>query len=113
MRQSKFTKTIALMLSLVMITSVFVGNTLSRYVTSVSSTDSARVAIWGINGKEVTMNLFDTKYIMDGKEIARYDSSLFGYDYVITIFDECDMDDESVLMIFASYVSDKRADSQN
>ena len=64
----------------------------------------------------VSFNMLDTVGVMidmDGKEIARYDSSLLGYDYVITIFDECDMDDESVLMIFASYVSDKRADSQD
>ena len=71
MRHTKTTKAMALMLSLVMITSVFVGNTLSRYVTSVSSTDSARVAVWGINGEETQMNLFDTKYIKDGKEIAK------------------------------------------
>ena len=70
MGQSKMTKVMALMLSLTMITSVFVGNTLSRYVTSVSSTDSARVAIWGINGEEVIMELFNTAYDLDGKKIA-------------------------------------------
>ena len=71
MRQSKMTKAMALMLSLVMITSVFVGNTLSRYVTSVSSTDSARVAVWGINaGEDTVMNLFSEDYIVAGKTIA-------------------------------------------
>ena len=70
MKHSKTTKAMALMLSMVMITSVFVGNTLSRYVTSVSSTDSARVAVWGINGGTSTMNLFDVEYIKDGKIVA-------------------------------------------
>ena len=70
MRQSKMMKVMALMLSMTMITSVFVGNTLSRYVTSVSSTDSARVAVWGINGEEIQMNLFDTKYLVDDKVVA-------------------------------------------
>ena len=64
----------------------------------------------------VSFNMWDTVGVMidmDGKEIARYDSSLLGYDYVVSIFDGCEMYDESVLMIFASYVSDKRADSSN
>lgn len=64
----------------------------------------------------VSFNMIDTVGVMtdiDGNEIARYDSAVFGYDYVVTIFDGCEMDDESVLMIFASYVSDKRADNSN
>ena len=68
MRQNKMTKAMALMLSMTMITSVFVGNTLSRYVTSVSSTDSARVAVWGINGEETQMNLFSTEYLVGDKK---------------------------------------------
>ena len=71
MKHSKSTKAIALLMSMTMITSVFVGNTLSRYVTSVSSTDSARVAVWGINACEDTvMNLFSEDYIVAGKTIA-------------------------------------------
>lgn len=62
----------------------------------------------------VKFNMFDTAGIMidmDGNEIARYDSALSRYDYVVSIFDACKIDDESVLMIFASYFSDVRADS--
>jgi hypothetical protein len=58
--------------------------------------------------------MFDTRgimYNMDGKVIARYDSALSRYDYIVSIYDDCQIDDESVLMIFASYVSDKRADN--
>ena len=64
----------------------------------------------------VSFNMIDTVGVMtdmNGNEIARYDSAALGYDYVVTIFDGCEMDDESVLMIFASYVSDKRADNAN
>ena len=71
MKHSKSTKAIALLMSMTMITSVFVGNTLSRYVTSVSSTDSARVAVWGINaGEDTVMNLFSEDYIVADKTIA-------------------------------------------
>jgi uncharacterized protein YxjI len=62
----------------------------------------------------VEFNMFDTIGIMqdnDGNVIARYDSSWFRYDYIVSIFDGCEIDDESILMIFASYVSDVRADS--
>ena len=63
----------------------------------------------------VKFNIFDTVGVMvdnDGNEIARYDSGYFRYDYVVSIFDNCEIDDESVLMIFASYFSDKRADAE-
>lgn len=62
----------------------------------------------------VDFNMFDTVGIMtdmDGDVIARYDSSLLRRDYIVSVFDKCDIDDESILMIFASYVSDLRADS--
>lgn len=64
----------------------------------------------------VDFNMFDTVGIMkdvNGKTIARYDSALSRKDYIVSIYDGCEIDDESVLMIFASYVSDKRADDSN
>jgi uncharacterized protein YxjI len=64
----------------------------------------------------VDFNIFDTVGIMtdtNGNIIARYDSAWFRRDYVVSVFDKCEIDDESVLMIFASYVSDVRADSAN
>ena len=76
MKYNKSTKAIALLMSMTMITSVFVGNTLSRYVTSVSSMDSARVAVWGINSGTTTMNLFKADYIKDGKTIAASNNKL-------------------------------------
>jgi uncharacterized protein YxjI len=64
----------------------------------------------------VKFNVFDSKGTMtdvDGHVIARYDSAWSRRDYVVSIYDECEIDDESVLMIFASYVSDLRSDSSN
>lgn len=64
----------------------------------------------------VYFNILDTVGIMKdmaGNEIARYDSAAFRKDYVVTIFDDCEIDSESILMIFGSYVSDKRADDSN
>ena len=64
----------------------------------------------------VEFNMFDTVGIMRdnyGNVIARYDSAWLRYDYIVSIFEGCEIDDESVLMIFASYVSDVRADSSS
>ena len=64
----------------------------------------------------VSFNMFDTAGIMkdmDGNMIARYDSALWRKDYVVSIYDNCPIDDDVVLLIFASYVSDVRSDSSN
>mgnify|MGYP003291947822 CR=1 FL=1 len=64
----------------------------------------------------VNFNMFDTVGVMrdnNGNIIARYDSALWRKDYIVSIYDGCTIDDESILMIFASYVSDVRADNQN
>lgn len=61
----------------------------------------------------VDFNMLDTVGIMrntEGDVIARYDSALSRKDYVVSVYDNCNIDDESVLMIFASYVSDLRSD---
>lgn len=68
------------------------------------------------DGKKVAyaeFNVFDTEgklYNANGVKIAQYNSGYFRKDYTITVFESCEMEDEDVLMIFASYVSDKRAD---
>ena len=71
MTNSKTTKLTALLLAGVLATSCFVGGTLARYVTSTSSEDSARVAVWGINADEVTMDLFDATYTVNGVTVAQ------------------------------------------
>ena len=61
----------------------------------------------------VKFNLWDTEGILynaEGVKIAQYTSGLLMSDYTVSIFEECSIADEDILMFFASYVSDKRAD---
>lgn len=64
----------------------------------------------------IKFNMWDTKGTMvdmDGNVIAKYNSAWSRYDYIVSIYENCPIDDESILMIFASYVSDVRSDSRN
>ena len=69
--QPKSLRTAAFLLAAVLATSCFVGGTLARYTTSTTSQDQARVAIWGINGDTVTMELFDSEYDLNGNKVAK------------------------------------------
>jgi hypothetical protein len=71
MTNKKSTKMTALLVALVLITSLFMGVTIARYVTTTSSEDSARVAVWGINEGGTEMDLFNATYTADdGTTIA-------------------------------------------
>ncbi len=48
---------------------------------------------------------------MQGNVMAEYDSRILRSDYVVSIFDGCKIDDETVLMLFASAYSDARSDN--
>lgn len=62
----------ALLVALVLVTSLFVGGTIARYVTSTSSEDEARVAVWGINEVGPTeMDLFNATYVENGVTVAQ------------------------------------------
>ena len=50
---------------------------------------------------------------MQGNVMAEYNSRIFRKDYIVSIYDGCTIDDESVLLMFASAVSDGRADSSS
>ena len=50
---------------------------------------------------------------VDGEVIAQYDSNPARADYIISIMDNCEIDDDSVLMMFASGYSDARSDSSD
>lgn len=47
----------------------------------------------------------------DGVLWAEYSSGFFFNDYTIRVHEECDLSDEAVLMLMASYKSDRLADS--
>ena len=64
----------------------------------------------------INFDMFMTSGVMkdmDGNTIAQYDSTIFRSDYVVSVFDGCDIDDDSVLMMFASAHSDARSDSSD
>lgn len=49
----------------------------------------------------------------DGEIVAQYDSNPARADYIVSIMDNCEIDDDSVLMMFASGYSDARSDSSD
>ena len=57
---------------------------------------------WNTNGK---------MYDMDRNLIAEYSSNFFFNDFNVTIYDKCNLDEKTVLMIFCSYYSDQHADA--
>lgn len=64
---------------------------------------------------KVSFNMLDTAgemYDSNGKLIATYSSYPFLNDYTVKISEDCEMDDNVVLMIMASYYSDQAADSK-
>lgn len=50
-------------------------------------------------------------YYTDGNLIADFNSKLFVNDFVVRIKDQCNIDENTVLMFFCSYYSDQSADS--
>lgn len=65
---------------------------------------------------EVSFNIFNTKgemYDMKGNLIADFYSKLFFNDFTVRIYEDCELDENTVLMIFCSYYSDQKTDSSN
>lgn len=63
---------------------------------------------------EVSFNMFNTTgemYDMKGNIIADFYSKLFFNDFTVRIYEECELDENTVLMIFCSYYSDQKVDS--
>lgn len=70
----------------------------------------------GVQIGRLNFNFWDTKgtlYDMDDKVLATYESSVLRQDYIVTISKACQIEPDAILLLFASYVSDKNADSSN
>lgn len=67
-----------------------------------------KIAKVSFNGLNTGGEMYDT----NGKRIAIYSSNYFFNDYEVQIAKDCEMDENVVLMIFASYYSDQAADSR-
>ena len=61
-----------ILLSLVLVTSLFIGGSIARYITSTSSEDNARVAKWGFSetAEPVTMDLFKNEYKLEDNTVV-------------------------------------------
>lgn len=75
--------------------------------------------IYGVDGEQVadvSFNLLNTTgkmYDMEGTLIADLNSKLFFNDFNVRIYEECQLDEKTVLMIFCSYYSDQKFDNSN
>lgn len=68
----------------------------------------------GVQIGRIKFNFLDTKgilYDMNDKVLATYASNVLRNDYIVTISEACKIDPDALLLLFASYVSDKDADS--
>ena len=65
---------------------------------------------------EILFNMHNTKgemCDMEGNVIADFYSKLYFNDFTVRIYDDCKLDEKTVLMIFCSYYSDQKADNSN
>lgn len=74
MKKNTMMRLAAVMLMCVLLTTSVVGGTFAKYVTSAESTDSARVAKWGVNVEVVVDGAFAEEYA--AKEGADYASTI-------------------------------------
>jgi hypothetical protein len=67
---------------------------------------------WYFDLKEIPdFSVHGMLYDADENIVAEYHSGILNYDYEVKIYEDCPLDDISVLMIFASYHSDYIYDS--
>ena len=71
------------------------------------NSDKEQVATLECNWAMTSCELRD----MQGNLMAEYSTHIFRKDYIISIYDGCTIDEESVLLLFASAESDNRADT--
>ena len=62
MKKNVMMRVASLLMVCVLATTCGISGTFAKYVTSTSSDDHARVAVWGINADAVSMNLFRNDY---------------------------------------------------
>jgi len=62
MRKNKIMRFASLILVLTLLSTSVISGTFAKYTTTAEGSDSARVAVWGINADAVTMDLFTNTY---------------------------------------------------
>ncbi len=98
--------------------SIFVNGELSAEMVGKFMIFGEKYEIYNKEGQQIANVEFDhlntngEMYDMNGKLIADFNSKPFFKDFDIRILEECEMDENTVIMIFCSYYSDQAADSK-
>lgn len=96
--------------------SIFVNNTLSVEMVGKFELFGEEYEFYDSNANLIAKADFDFTntsgklYGTDGRLMAEFESLLFFNDYKVTIMDDCTLDEDTILMIFASYYSDQQVD---
>lgn len=99
--------------------SIFVNNQLAAEMVGRIDLFGETYDIYNTNQEKIArvkFNKFNTKgtmYDADGNIVADYRSFPFFQDFDVRIGEDCKLDENVVLMIFSSYYSDQKADSQS
>ena len=99
--------------------SINVGNTVTAEMVGLVDFFGESYDIYNADEEKVakiSFNMFNTKgekYDMEGNLIADFYSKLFFNDFTVRIYEKCELDENTVLMIFSSYYSDQKADSSS
>ena len=98
---------------------ILVNNQLSAEMVGKISIFGDKYDIYDANGNLVAkakfnmFNSYGTISGTDGKLWADYHSNFYRFDYNVRIKDECKFDDTTILMMMASFYSDRAADSKS
>lgn len=99
--------------------SIFLNNTLAAEMVGRFNLFGETYDIYNSNQEKIArvkFNFFNTKgkmYDTTGKLIADYNSFFFFNDFDVRICEDCEIDENVMLMIFGSYYSDQKEDSKS
>ena len=99
--------------------SIYVENAMTVEMVGLFQWVGQAYDIYNVEGRKIAtaeFNCFNTRgYVQDmnGNLIADYHSNFFFNDFDVRIFKNCELDENTVLLIFSSYYSDQHADSSN
>ncbi len=99
--------------------SIYVENAMTVEMVGLFKWVGQAYDIYNVEGCKIAtaeFNSFNTRgYVQDmnGNLIADYHSNFFFNDFDVRIFKNCELDENTVLLIFSSYYSDQHADSSN
>lgn len=97
--------------------SIYVENVMTVEMVGLFQWFGEAYDIYNVEGQKIAtakFNQFNTQghiHDMDGNLMAEYRSNFFFNDFDVIILENCELDENTVLLIFSSYYSDQHADS--